>query len=117
MVEVPRSLNSLCLRYGFLPTCSCTPGYPQGKAPEEKFPDIAASTVPERLNKDLSISPCINTGRQPRQAAPGGGSTDRFKSFARSKSLGTTCGRVDLVLHTALGRRWRLAQANKIPDK
>lgn len=45
----------------------------------------------ERLNKDLSICPCVNTGWQPRQATPGGGSTDRFKSFARSKSLGTIC--------------------------
>lgn len=75
MVEVPRLLPNSYLRYSFLPTCSYTPRYPQGKTWEEKVPDIAASTAPERFNKDLSISPCINTGRQPRQAAPGGGST------------------------------------------
>lgn len=78
MAEVPGLLTSLYLRYSFLPTCSCSPCDPQGKTWEEKAPDIAASTAPERFNKDLSISPCINTGRQPRRAAPAGGSTDRF---------------------------------------
>lgn len=91
MVEVPWWLNSLSLPFGFPPTCSCAARSPQGKTREGKAPDIAASAAPQRFNKDLSISPCINTGGQPRQAAPGGGSTDRFKSFARSKSLGTIC--------------------------